>query len=133
MDGWATSGARHGIEYAYPLLDRRLLEFALGPPPDQYRSGAGNRRLMRHALRTLVPAQVCQHPGKQDPVRFGAFRAALVAALPEVRAILDARPVPPRRTGYIDMPRLLLHPDPERYFSVPTQGALLRALRFLDF
>ena len=30
MEGWAASGARRGIEYRYPLLDRRLLEFALG-------------------------------------------------------------------------------------------------------
>lgn len=32
MEGWAASGARPGIEYAHPLLDRRVLEFALGLP-----------------------------------------------------------------------------------------------------
>ena len=133
MDGWATGGARHGIEYAYPLLDRRVLEFALGLPPEQYRRGAGNRWLMRHALRTLLPAEVWRHTDKKDPVRFGAFQAAVAAALPQVRALLDARSVPPSRSGYLDIPRLTAHLDPERYLTTPQSWVLLPALRFLDF
>ena len=43
MEGWAASGAHHGIEYRYPLLDRRVLEFALGLPPEQYRRGRWSR------------------------------------------------------------------------------------------
>ena len=39
IEGWAASGARHGIAYRYPLLDRRLLELALGLPPEQFRRG----------------------------------------------------------------------------------------------
>ena len=27
------------MEYHYPLLDRRLLEFALGLPPEQFKRG----------------------------------------------------------------------------------------------
>ena len=132
MDGWATSGARHGIEYAYPLLDRRLLEFALGVPPEQYRRGAGNRWLMRRALRTLLPAEVWRHTDKQDPVRFGAFQAALAEAMPQVQAFIDARATPPPRSRYLDMPRLRAHLDPELHLAVPTQGSLVAALRLLD-
>ncbi|MYD86895.1 MAG: hypothetical protein F4130_12660 [Acidobacteria bacterium] len=133
MDGWATSGAQRGIEYAYPLLDRRLLEFALGLPAERYRHGAGHRWLMRHGLRSLLPAEVRLHTSKQDPVRFGAFQAAVAAALPQVRTLLDARSVPPLRSGYLDMPRLRACLDPERHLAAPQYGGLLVALRFLDF
>ena len=50
IDGWTASGARRGIEYRYPLLDRRVLEFALGLPPEQFRRGRWSRWLMRHAV-----------------------------------------------------------------------------------
>ena len=46
---WA-AGARFGIEYRYPLLDRRLVEFILATPPIQkYKNGVG-RYLMRTFL-----------------------------------------------------------------------------------
>jgi phage baseplate assembly protein gpV len=32
MEVWASQGAQDGIEYRYPLLDRRVLEFCLGAP-----------------------------------------------------------------------------------------------------
>ena len=35
MEGWAATGACRGIEYRHPLLDRRILEFALSLPPAQ--------------------------------------------------------------------------------------------------
>ena len=106
MDGDATSGARHGIEYGYPLLDRRVLEFALGLPPEQYRRGRMNRYLMRHALGALLPATVRWHVSKQDPIRTEAFVNALVGSLPTVRQILASRSEPPARSAYVDMPRL---------------------------
>ena len=82
MEGWAASGARRGIEYRYPLLDRRLLELALGLPPGQFRRGRWGRWLMRHALGAchagssircfpaegpVLPPEVCWNP------RYGAY------------------------------------------------------------
>ena len=73
IESWAASGARHGIEYRYPLLDRRMLEFALGLPPDQFRRGRWTRWLMRHALSSPgsegaagapLPAEICWNPSK---------------------------------------------------------------------
>ena len=132
MDGWATGGARHGIEYGYPLLDRRLLEFALGLSPEQYRRGSVSRRLMRQALGTLLPAEVCGHVDKRDPVRLGAFQDARDGALQTVREILEARPAPPR-SAYLDMPRLMARLDPARRRADANTATIMRALRLLDF
>ena len=133
MEGWCAGGARHGIDYAYPLLDRRVLEFALGLPPGQFRRGRWSRWMMRHALRSILPSRVCWHESKQDPVRFESFRSAFAAALPVVREILDARSAPPSRSRYVDLPRLREHLDAERFRRDPRPGSIAKALRFLDF
>ena len=133
IEGWAAGGVRHGIEYRYPLLDRRLLEFALGLPPEQFRHGGWSRWLMRRALAPMLPAEVCWHPGKTDPARVGAFVAAFVGALPVVRRTLEARAEPPSRARYIDMPRLLERLDAERFRAEPHVAPIRAALQLLDF
>lgn len=55
IEAWAIQGARDGIEYRYPLLDRRLLEFCLGAPPDLFVHDDYNRALFRAALSPWVP------------------------------------------------------------------------------
>ena len=69
LDSWAAAGARHHIVYSYPLLDRRVLEFALGMPIEQYRHGPWGRWFMRQALAHILPKDVCWHRDKRDPER----------------------------------------------------------------
>ena len=106
IEGWAASGAPHGIEYRYPLLDRRLLEFALSLPPEQFRRGQWTRWLMRHALSALLPAEVCWNPRKADPARLEPLLDAFNEALPALSKILADRTDPPSRARYVAMPRL---------------------------
>ena len=133
MEGWAASGSAHGIEYRYPLLDRRLLEFALRLPPELFRHQGHQRPLMRRAAAPLLPREVGQHIDKADPVRFTAVREAFAAALPLAHQRLERRTEPPARAHYIDMPNLMqrLRQLP---FRVWTHLPPLRvALQFLDF
>ena len=135
IEGWAAGGARHGIEYRYPLLDRRVIEFALGLPPEQFLRGRWSRWLMRFALDRVLPPEVCWNRRKQDPVRFEPFRDAFIKAMPVVRRILDAGSAPPSRSPYLDMPRLLQCLDADRLRS-DARGRMPpinNALRFLDF
>ena len=133
IEGWAAGGVRHGIEYRYPLLDRRLLEFALSLPPEQFRHGRWSRWLVRRALDPMLPAEVCWNPGKADPARFEPMAAAFAGALPVVRRKLDARMEPPSRARYIDMPRLLERLDTERFRARPQIAPIRAALLLLDF
>ena len=104
----AAAGARCGIEYRYPLLDRRLLEFALGLPPEQFRRGKHGRWLMRHAAQSLLPSDCCWRLVKDD--------CRLLLHLPDdvigamflaVHRALEAGSASATRTRYVDMPRLL--------------------------
>ena len=133
MEGWAASGARHGIEYRYPLLDRRVLEFAVGLPPEQYRRGLWSRWLMRRALDPVLPPEVCWHTDKRDPARFEPLQDAVAEALPVVRRLIEERPAPPSRARYLDLPRLLAELDPERWRAAGRYAPVVNALRFLDF
>lgn len=131
VEGWAASGARHGIEYRYPLLDRRVLEFALRLPPEQFRHGRWGRWLMRSALDSVLPPEICWSRSKEEPVRLKALRDACAEAQPAVRRILETRATPPSRGRYLDMPRLMAHLDTDRLRAKPMPA--LNALRFLDF
>ena len=132
MEGWAASGARRGIEYRYPLLDRRLLEFVLGLPPEQFRHGKRGRWLMHRAFDPVLP-EVFWNPVKTDPARVEALIDAFAEALPTVRRELTARAAPPPRARYVDMPRLLERLDADRFRADPQLAPVLNALQFLDF
>lgn len=133
IEGWAASGARRGIEYRYPLLDHRLVEFALGLPPEQFLCGKWSRYLMRHALQGVLPAQVCWNPSKDDPARVKALMDAFTYALPVVRRQLQAHDAPLSRAHYLDMPLLLERTDAAWFRAKPLLSPILRALQFLDF
>ena len=133
MEGWAASGAQRGIEYRYPLLDRRLLEFALGLPSEQFLRGKWTRWLMRHALRDILPPSVCWNRSKRDPARYDAVFNASAEALPLARRLLEDRATPPARAQYIDLPRLLERLDAERFRAQPHMASIHRTLQLLDF
>ena len=133
IEGWAAGGARHGIEYRYPLLDRRLLQFVLGLPPEQFLRGRWNRRLMRHALRGILPASILWNRGKNDPARFDPMFDAFANALPLVRQLIEERAEPPSRARYVDLPRLLERLDADRFRAEPRWASIQAALQFLDF
>ena len=105
----AASGARHGIEYRYPLLDRRLLEFALGLPSEQFRRGKWSRWLMRHAGQSLLPPDVCWRLAKADiHLIFDPYDNVYEEeVLPALLQALEAGAASSARTQYVDMPRLL--------------------------
>ena len=133
MEDWAASGARHGIEYRFPLLDRRVLEFALALPPEQYRRGGWNRWLMRRSIAPVLPPEVCWNPDKSDPARYYALRGAIMEALPAVRRMIEERAAPPPRGCYLDLPRLMEHLDPALWRAGGRLWPVVNALRFLDF
>ena len=154
MEAWAASGARRGIEYRYPLLDRRLLEFALRLPPEQFRRGRWSRWLMRHALgptnpvrhtrscredgegplrNAVLPPEVCWNRPKADPARYEPVAAALDEAFLAVRAELKTAAEAPSRAACFDMPRLLERLDACRFRPEPHPEVLYNTLSLLDF
>lgn len=58
MESWAASAFANRLEYSYPLLDRRIVEFLLGTPATMfYHQGIG-RHLFRSATTGLLPDEI---------------------------------------------------------------------------
>ena len=134
LEDWAIHGRRHGVEYRYPLLDRRVMEFAYGLPVDQFRRGRWNRWLMRNAMATLLPAEVAWNPSKDEPVRIERLTPTLTAAFAAIGRELDQREAPPSRAVYLDMPRLRRALDTygENRPTSPRPWPIRTALQLLD-
>ena len=68
MEDWAVSGAQRRIVYSYPLLDRRLVEFALATP-----SGTPQRLLFIGSLADLLPREIDWTADQGEPATLAAL------------------------------------------------------------
>ena len=55
IECWNALGKKHGIRYVYPLLDKRIVEFALALPEQLYYKNGLDRYLYRKAIEPLIP------------------------------------------------------------------------------
>jgi len=115
------------------LLDRRVLEFALGLPAEQFMRGNSNRWLMRTALEGVLPSEVCWNADKSDPVRAGQLKAGRREMKEALHQCLAERATPPARALYVDMAHLMRDLDPAVEQEDQWGRNLMGALQFLDF
>ena len=82
LGGYGLDG---GIETRAPLMDRRVIDFALSRPASDRRIGADTKRLLRHAMRGLLPEPVlAARPYKTGTFR-GYFLSHFAAIVPLLR------------------------------------------------
>jgi len=55
---WAQTGARYGLAFAFPFLDRRVVEFSLSLPSELFLRGGFRRRPFRDAMVDVLPERV---------------------------------------------------------------------------
>ncbi len=72
MEHWAAHGAAFGLTYAYPLTDRRVLEFSLGIPCEQFVHEGRTRMLYRRAVKDVLPARSMWSSKQDQAVNFDA-------------------------------------------------------------
>ena len=59
IENWASSAFEKKLEYSYPLLDKRIVEFALGVPEDLFACKEGHQRyFFRSAISDLLPENI---------------------------------------------------------------------------
>jgi asparagine synthase (glutamine-hydrolysing) len=61
---WAVLGAAHGLAFAHPLLDRRIVDFMLSLPLERFLHDGRSRQPYRDAMAGILP----------DPVRFAPVK-----------------------------------------------------------
>ena len=77
----------HGVEIRSPLYDRRIIEFAATRPASDHQPGTEGKRLLRHAMRNLLPRDVLtprdHRTGTPDDYAGNALRKALSSPFDE--------------------------------------------------
>jgi asparagine synthase (glutamine-hydrolysing) len=83
---WAILAARHGMSVSFPMLDRRLVEFALSLPSTLFVREGWSRRVFRDAMAGILPEPLRWKRTKldlvvEDPVHVAAQRLPLTERL----------------------------------------------------
>lgn len=67
VESWAASSKK--MDYRYPLLDKRIVEFALGIPAGLFLQNGKGRYIYRHAVSNILPPNICWGESKSEPAR----------------------------------------------------------------
>ena len=104
-DWYAKMRAHFGIDTRAPTLDRRLTEFCIGVPEDQFLRKGRERWLIRRAMQGLLPDHVLSNPkrGAQAADWFRRLTRERDQIAAEVKRLTDN----PEVSSIIDQPRLI--------------------------
>jgi asparagine synthase (glutamine-hydrolysing) len=115
-ESWADHGASVGIEYRFPVLDQRVVEFALGAPDWVFFKNGWKRYAFRRAMRGLVPDVAAWKKRKGDPAMVRGGGALFGPARQIHRLDVMARESHVREAGLIEYDRFIAD------FDRSTQG-----------
>ncbi|CAO1650766.1 hypothetical protein NYA22BAC_00943 [Parasphingorhabdus sp. NYA22] len=133
IEDWAQSGLDHGVEYRYPLLDRRVLDFALGVPSRLFRKGGVNRWLMRSAVAPLLPREITWNQSKLELGRVEYLVNAANQMLPDFISALGPLRHDSARDEWFDMGAIRNRLREGLPLHKPKASSLFGALQLLDW
>jgi asparagine synthase (glutamine-hydrolysing) len=82
-ESWAISGYRKGVEYRYPLLDRRIIEYMLKVPSVLLCKTSYFRPLLREISEGILPDEIRWNWSKNDPA-YWSFMDKLFSGVAEL-------------------------------------------------
>jgi asparagine synthase (glutamine-hydrolysing) len=119
MESWAAHGAALGLTYGFPLLDRRITEFALSLPARMFFRDGWKRWLYRTAMDGILPDVVRWNPKKFDNAAAHQLRDVLLETAAVYREPLLARQDNP----LVDVSVLLGEQDRQQRLRSSPDGA----------
>ncbi|MBX2867811.1 MAG: hypothetical protein KTR18_04020 [Acidiferrobacterales bacterium] len=131
IESWAADGALHNIRYAYPLLDRRIIEFSLSLPGEVFVNQSWKRFFFRQAMEPILPHNVCWETSKSDPARANPLINCMKQTYKSVGRNLRQNGTGSPKAQYLDMPRLIRDLDCEKVEARSRLGRLIIAMEFL--
>ena len=97
--------ALYGIEMRDPFANRRLIEWCLGVPEDQFHRNGQGRWLIKRLMKGVLPDTVLFKP-KNVGRQVSDWHVRLTRDLPRIRADLKSLAADPDTARMIDIPRL---------------------------
>jgi asparagine synthase (glutamine-hydrolysing) len=80
----AALAREEGVELRSPLYDARIIAFAARRPRAERSSGTETKRLLRHAMRDLLPGPVLAPRARRTGVTAGYFRREMMHGFPQL-------------------------------------------------
>jgi asparagine synthase (glutamine-hydrolysing) len=102
---------QEGIENRSPLLDRRVVEFALSRPIHERASTFDTKTLLRRSMQGLLPAHILDRRKYRTGTTLGFSRLRMREAYPGLVARMFARPLRLAELGIIDPEALRVAAD----------------------
>jgi asparagine synthase (glutamine-hydrolysing) len=84
VECWNSMAMERRLEYRYPLLDKRIIEFSLGLPPEYFRQKGYGRYIFREACKGLMSEEVRMQNIKIEPRRVERIIAEVNEAIDEI-------------------------------------------------
>ncbi|MFT7359656.1 asparagine synthase-related protein [Parasphingorhabdus sp.] len=131
IESWAADGARFGIRYTYPLLDRRVVEFALSLPGHMFIDDNHKRIFFRKAMAPVLPHNACWEETKADPARIDPLIKSMMEAYVSIGEQLKRQGTKSPKAAYIDMPRFIHDLEAEKINNRTRKGKIILAMEFL--
>jgi asparagine synthase (glutamine-hydrolysing) len=119
MEAWAAHGAAIGLTYRFPLLDRRIMEFALSLPGQMFFRDGWKRWLYRTAMEGILPDLVRWNPTKYD----NAAARQLVNVLREPADVYRDRLLERQGNPLVDVNVLLAERERQQQQRSSSNGA----------
>ncbi len=114
---WMIQGYRRGVEYRYPLLDRRIIEYMLTVPSELLCLPGLFRPILREIVKNILPEEVSLNVGKRDPVSQKYTWKMCKESIPLLAAEVDTWRADPAM-GFIDFD--ILDQDLNKYRADPS-------------
>ena len=105
LEACAQRGARHGIAYAFPMLDLDLLAFAIRIPAVLLHDGETDRAIFRRAMTDILPDMVRTKQEKLIPFPAETLRHAVARS--DIRAEIERMSHNPLVREFVDTDGLL--------------------------
>jgi asparagine synthase (glutamine-hydrolysing) len=120
---WQESGAGFGLDVRDPTIDKRVMEFCLSIPDDQYVRDGRDRWLIRRAMKDLMPSVVSDN--KRRGSQAADIGRRMLAHLEETESALQRIERSELANGYLDIPlmRRTLH-QASRHLDTKVTGEL---------
>jgi asparagine synthase (glutamine-hydrolysing) len=80
IESWAAAAFPDRLEYSYPLLDKRIIEFVLGLDPEFFVQAGTGRFIFRKALAGSLPEDILWGSAKEEPNRVQRLASLVIAA-----------------------------------------------------
>ncbi|HAX94847.1 MAG TPA: hypothetical protein DCY25_13105 [Bacteroidales bacterium] len=88
-ENWFVMGYAHGIEYRFPLLDKRIIEFMLRVPSELLCKTDLFRPLLREISEDILPDEIRLNRSKNDPVYWSWMDELFGKTAPEFMQEVD--------------------------------------------